>query len=66
MSEEELNKVKDLIEAWENEIANIKDENKQPKNGAMLDNGNSGEYTTITKKYKKMIEERLGYKIWKK
>ena len=66
MSEQEKNKVKDLIEAWKNEIANIKDENNQPENGARLDNGDSGEYTIITKKYQKLIEERLGYKIWNK
>ena len=64
MSEQEKNKVKDLIEAWKKEISNIKDKNNQPKNGARLDNGNSGEYGVITKKYQKLIEERLGYKIW--
>lgn len=65
MNEEEQEKVKDLIEKWFEEISNIKDVNNQPSNGAMLDGGTSGEYTRISKKYKKLIEDRLGYKIWK-
>ena len=66
MTEEEKSKVKDLLEAWEKEASKIKDTNNQPKNGGRLDNGNSGEYTKLTKKYQKLIEERLNKKIWNK
>ena len=66
MSEEEKEKVKDLLEEWEKEIKQIKDSNNQPKIGGRLDNGSSGEYTIITRKYQKLIEERLQRKIWSK
>lgn len=66
MTEEEKNRVKDLLDAWIEEVKKIKDINNQPKNGARLDNGNSGEYTKLTKKYQKLIEERLNKKIWNK
>lgn len=65
LNREEQEKVKDLIEKWFEEISNIKDISNQPPNGARLDNGNSGEYARISKKYKKLIEERLGHKVWK-
>lgn len=64
MNEEEKNKAKDLLEAWQKEAKNIKDTSNQPKNGAILDNGDSGEYTKLTSKYQKLIEERIGRKIW--
>ncbi len=51
MNEEEKNKVKDLLESWKKEAKNIKDTSNQPKNGARLDNGDSGEYTKLTHKY---------------
>lgn len=66
MTKEEKNKVKDLLDAWIEEAKKIKDINNQPENGARLDNGNSGEYTKLTKKYQKLIEERLNKKIWNK
>lgn len=66
MNEEEKNKAKDLLEAWIKETKKIKDKNNQPKNGAKLDNGDSGEYTKITQKYQKLIEQRIGRKIWNK
>lgn len=66
MNEKEKDKVKDLLEEWKKEAKMIKDENNQPKNGARLDGGNNGEYTKLTKKYQKLIEERLGRKIWNK
>ncbi|MCI9000895.1 MAG: hypothetical protein HFJ26_08470 [Clostridia bacterium] len=66
MTDEEIDKCKDLIEEWKKEASQIKDVNKQPKKGGMLDNGNSGEYTELTRKYEKLIEERLGRKLWKK
>ena len=65
MNEEEKAKVKDLIEKWEKEIAKIKDDNNQPKQGGRLDSGKNGKYTKISKKYQKLIEKRLGKKIWK-
>lgn len=66
MNEEEKNKIQDLIEEWKREADQIKEVNNQPKKGGLLDNGNSGEYTELTRKYEKLIEERLGYKIWNK
>ena len=66
MNEEEKNKAKDLLEEWIKETKKIKDYNNQPKNGALLDNGDSGEYTKLAKKYQKLIEERIGRKIWNK
>lgn len=66
MSEEEKIKVKDLLEKWKEEAKQIKDINSQPKNGGRLDNGSSGEYTKLTKKYEKLIEKRLKRKIWNK
>lgn len=66
MSEEEKEKAKDLLQKWLKETSKIKDTNNQPSNGARLDNGNSGEYTKITKKYQKLIEKRIGRKIWNK
>ena len=66
MTEEEKTKTKDLFEEWIKEVSKIEYVNEQPKNGARLDNGNSGEYTKIAKKYQKLIEERLGKKIWNK
>ena len=66
MSEEEKEKAKDLLQKWLEETSKIKDTNNQPSNGARLDNGNSGEYTKITKKYQKLIEKRIGRKIWNK
>lgn len=66
MSEEEKEKAKDLLKKWLEETSKIKDTNNQPSNGARLDNGNSGEYTKLTKKYQKLIEKRIGRKIWNK
>lgn len=66
MSEEEKEKAKDLLQKWQEEVQNIKDTNNQPKNGARLDNGNSGKYTELTEKYQKLIEKRIGRKIWNK
>ena len=66
MNEKEKNKIKDLLEEWKKEAKMIKDKNNQPKNGARLDGGNSGEYTKLTKKYQNLIEKRLGRKIWNK
>nr|DAW06474.1 MAG TPA: hypothetical protein [Caudoviricetes sp.] len=66
MNEEEKEKVKDLLQKWLEETKKIKDTNRQPSNGARLDNGNSGEYTKLTKKYQKLIEKRIGKKIWNK
>ena len=66
MNEEEKNKAKDLLEEWTKEAKKIKDNSNQPKNGALLDNGDSGEYTKLTKKYQKLIEERIDRKIWNK
>lgn len=63
MSEEEKEKAKDVLQKWLEEISKIKDTNNQPSNGARLDNGNSGEYTKITKEYQKMIEKRMKEKI---
>lgn len=66
MNEEEKEKVKDLLQKWLEEAKKIKDTNNQPSNGARLDNGNSGMYTKLTKKYQKLIEKRIGRKIWNK
>lgn len=66
MREEEKEKVKDLLQKWQEEAKKIKDTNNQPSNGVRLDNGNSGEYTELTKKYTELIEKRLGRKIWNK
>ncbi len=66
MTEKEKNKCKDLLEEWKEEAKKIKDKSSQPRKGGRLDNGNSGEYTKLTKKYERLIEERLGYKIWNK
>lgn len=66
MNEEEKEKAKDLLQKWLEETSKIKDTNNQPSNGARLDNGNSGEYTKITKKYQKLIEKRIERKIWNK
>lgn len=66
MNEEEKDKVKDLIESWKKEAKQIKEFDNQPKNGARLDGGNTGQYYELTKKYHNLIEERLGYKIWDK
>lgn len=66
MSEEEKEKAKDLLQKWLEEANKIKETNNQPSNGARLDNGNSGEYTKLTKKYQKLIEKRIGRKIWNK
>lgn len=65
MKDEELEKCKDLIEAWKREADEIKDVSNQPKKGGMLDaGGHVGEFGKLTKKYKKLIEERIGHKIW--
>lgn len=66
MNEEEREKAKDLLQKWLKEANKIKEANNQPSNGARLDNGNSGEYTKLTKKYQKLIEKRIGRKIWNK
>ena len=66
MTEKEKNKCKDLIEKWQEEAKQIKEVGNQPKKGGRLDNGDSGEYTKLTKKYEKLIEERLARKIWSK
>lgn len=66
MSEEEKEKAKDLLQKWLEEANKIKETNNQPSNGARLDSGNSGEYTKLTKKYQKLIEKRIGRKIWNK
>lgn len=66
MTEQEKNKVQDLIDAWIKEAEQIKDVNRQPKNGALLDGRKTGPYAMLTKKYTKLIEDRLGYKIWNK
>lgn len=66
MSEEEKEKAKDLLKKWLEEASKIKDTNNQPTKGGRLDNGNSGEYTKLTKKYQKLIEKRIGRKIWNK
>lgn len=66
MNEEEKEKAKDLLQKWLEEANKIKETNNQPSNGARLDNGNSGEYTKLTKKYQKLIEKRIGRKIWNK
>lgn len=58
MTEQEKNKkIDELWKQWEEEIKNIPDVSNQPKNGARLDNGNGGEYTRITQKYRKLINE---------
>lgn len=59
MSEEEKEKVKDLLQKWLEEAKNIKD-NNQFLCGTRLDNGYSGEYTKLTKKHQKLI----GRKVW--
>lgn len=66
MTEDEKEKTKDLLEEWKKEAKMVKDVNNQPENGARLDNGDSGDYTKITKKYQKLIEKRLNRKIWSK
>lgn len=66
MNEEEKKEAKDLLQKWLEEAKRIKETNNQPPNGARLDNGNSGEYTKLTKKYQKLIEKRIGRKIWNK
>lgn len=58
MTEQEKNKKIDrLMEEWKKEIRSIPDVSNQPKNGARLDNGDGGEYTKITEKYRKLINE---------
>ncbi len=59
MSEEEKEKAKDVLQKWLEEVSKIKATNNRPSNGARLDNGNSGEYTKITKEYQKLIEKRM-------
>lgn len=66
MNIEEQEKCRDLLNNWITEARNIKDFNNQPTYGGRLDNGNSGEYTKLTKKYQNLIEKRLGKKIWSK
>ena len=66
MTEQEKNKTKDLFEAWEKEAEKIKDVNRQPEKGALLDGAPNGHYANLTKKYTKLIEERIGRKIWNK
>ena len=66
MNEEEKEKAKDLLQKWLKEASKIKDTNNHPSKGGRLDNGNSGEYTQLTKKYQKLIEKRIGRKIWNK
>ena len=58
MTEKEKNeKIDELWRQWEEEIKNIPDVNNQPKDGVMLDNGDSGEYKRITEKYRKLIDK---------
>ena len=58
MSDQEKNKkIEELMEQWKKEIEQINDDNNQPENGARLDNGDAGEYVTITEKYRKLINE---------
>lgn len=64
MSEEEKEKAKDLLQKWLEEAQKIKETNNQHSNVARLDGGNSGEYTKLTKKYQRLIEKRIGRKIW--
>ena len=58
MTEQEKNKkINELWKQWEEEIKKIPDINNQPINGARLDNGDGGEYTKITEKYRKLINK---------
>lgn len=58
MTEQEKNKkIDELWKQWEKEIENIPDINNQPENGVRLDNGDGGEYTRITRKYRKLTNE---------
>jgi hypothetical protein len=66
MKEDEKEQVKDLLKQWQEEAKQIDDISKQPEIGGLLDNGNSGKYTQLTKKYQKLIEKRLNKKIWNK
>lgn len=57
MTELEKNrKIDELMKKWEEEIKKIPDDD-YGKHKNRLDNGNGGEYTRITKKYRKLINE---------
>lgn len=57
MNEEEKNKeIDELMKKWEGEISKITDDD-YGKHRNRLDNGDGGEYTKITEKYRKLINE---------
>lgn len=57
MTEQEKNKkIDELMEQWKEEISKIPD-NNYGKHRNVLDNGDGGEYTRITEKYRKLINE---------
>ena len=54
-------KIEKLKKQWEKDIKTIQDIEKYPSTGGRLDNGNGGEYTKITEKFRKLIND-LKYK----
>ena len=51
-------KIEKIKKEWEDEIDKIP-ENKYPQGVFVLDGGNSGDYTKLSKKYLQMIQEVL-------
>lgn len=57
MTEQEKNReIDNIMKKWEKEISQIPDDD-YGKHKNRLDNGDGGEYTRITKKYRKLINE---------
>lgn len=54
--QEKSKKIDELMKKWEEEIKQIPDDDYGKYNNR-LDNGDGGEYTKITEKYRKLINE---------
>ena len=58
MTEKGKNKrIQDIIKEWKKEADRIKEPSKQPKGGALLDNGCTGKYYELAQKYQKIIND---------
>ncbi len=64
MTEKEIEKCKDIIEAWKKEASEMPPL-ELPQSGFRLDGGNC-RFAKLSRKYEKLIEDRLGKKIWNK